>query len=74
MNPLDDLYIHYFRAMLADRLRRARSEEASRGASAIEWAIITGILAFIAITIGGVIYAKVQSAGSNINVGNGTAN
>lgn len=74
MNPLDNPYIDYARALLADRLRRARGEEAGLGASAIEWAIITGILAFIAIAIGGVIYAKVQSAGNNINVGNGTAN
>lgn len=71
MNPLDSPYILYARVLLADRLRRARDADGSRGASAIEWAIITGILAFIAIAIGGVIYQKVNSAGSNINVGNG---
>ncbi|MGI8328688.1 hypothetical protein ACRYCC_01915 [Actinomadura scrupuli] len=74
MNPLDDPLILYTRAWLGVRLDRLRTEERSRGASAIEWAIITGILASIAIAIGLVIFNKVKDAGNNIKVGNGTGN
>jgi Flp pilus assembly pilin Flp len=71
VNPLDSPYLVYLRVLFADRLRRAREEDRSVGASAIEWAIITGLLAFIAIGIGVVIYNKVKAAGNNISVGNG---
>ncbi|MCW2885854.1 MAG: hypothetical protein QOE54_5156 [Streptosporangiaceae bacterium] len=71
MNPLDNPAVVYARAWLDVRFRRLRSEDRSLGASAIEWAIITGILATIAVIIGGVIYTKVNSATANINVGNG---
>jgi Flp pilus assembly pilin Flp len=74
MNPLDSPYILYARVLICDRVQRLRKADGSRGASAIEWAIITGLLAFIAITVGGVILLKVNTAGSNIQVGNGTVN
>jgi Flp pilus assembly pilin Flp len=63
---------------LATRLHRLRTEagsadsgESSRGASAIEWAIITGILAAIAIAVGAVIRSKVSSAANSISTGDG---
>lgn len=70
MNPLDHPSVTYLRAMLGVRLDRLRSEEErSKGASAIEWAIITAILALIAITIGAVIQKKIQDKANSINTG-----
>jgi Flp pilus assembly pilin Flp len=67
MNPLTDPAIVYLRALLGHRLHRLRGgTDLSRGASAIEWAIITGILALIAIGIGVTIKNKVDEAASNI--------
>ncbi|RSN70320.1 MULTISPECIES: hypothetical protein [Actinomadura] len=69
-NPLNDPSVAYLRALLDDRLARLRDEdERSRGASAIEWAIITAILAAIAIAIGGIIMQKVQDKANSINTG-----
>jgi Flp pilus assembly pilin Flp len=65
----------YLRARLAahvHRLRLLRAEtDRARGASAIEWAIITGILAAIAIAIGAIIKSKVSSAANSISTGDG---
>ncbi|TDD64190.1 hypothetical protein E1293_41825 [Actinomadura darangshiensis] len=72
MNPLNDPIVVYLRAMLGARIARLRDadeEERSRGASAIEWAIITAILALIAITIGAVIQKKIQDKANSINTG-----
>jgi Flp pilus assembly pilin Flp len=67
MNPLHDPRILYLRTLLAVRVDRLRDgTDRSRGASAIEWAIITGILALIAIGIGVTIKNKVDDAASNI--------
>jgi Flp pilus assembly pilin Flp len=72
LNPLNDPTVVYLRAHLATRLYRLRAEaDRSRGASAIEWAIITGILAAIAITIGAIIKNKVKSAADSISTGDG---
>lgn len=51
LNPFNDPLVIYLRAMLGERVRRARTEERSLGVSAIEWAIITGMLAAIAIAV-----------------------
>ncbi|MCP9950635.1 MULTISPECIES: Flp family type IVb pilin [Actinomadura] len=70
LNPLHDPAVVYLRALVGDRLARLRAEdERSRGASAIEWAIITAILALIAITIGAVIQKKIQDKANSINTG-----
>ncbi|QKW40930.1 hypothetical protein HUT06_37940 [Actinomadura sp. NAK00032] len=70
MNPLDHPSVLYLRAMLGARVARLRAEEdRSRGASAIEWAIITAILALIAITIGAVIQKKISDKANSINTG-----
>jgi Flp pilus assembly pilin Flp len=72
LNPLNDPAVVYLRAQLATRLHRLRTEtDRSRGASAIEWAIITGILAAIAIAVGAVIRNKVRSAADSISTGDG---
>jgi Flp pilus assembly pilin Flp len=72
LNPLHDPIIVYLRAHLATRLHHLRTEtDRSRGASAIEWAIITGILAAIAIAVGAVIRNKVSQAANSISTGGG---
>ena len=72
LNPMNDPVVAYVRTYVESRIERLRTEtDRSRGASAIEWAIITGILALIAITVGWVIYNRVTSAANKINVDNG---
>ncbi|MFG2002509.1 hypothetical protein ACGFNU_25470 [Spirillospora sp. NPDC048911] len=68
MNPLNDPTIAYLRALLGVRLDRARAET-DRGASAIEWAIITALLAGIAIAVGAIIIKKVSDKANSINTG-----
>lgn len=69
-NPLNDPAAVYLRALVAARIARLRAEdERSRGASAIEWAIITAILALLAITIGAIITKKVTDKANTINTG-----
>lgn len=69
-NPLHDPFVVYLRAMAAARIARLRTEQdRSRGASAIEWAIITAILALLAITIGAIITKKVTDKANTINTG-----
>ncbi|RFS86332.1 hypothetical protein D0T12_06960 [Actinomadura spongiicola] len=69
-NPFNDPAVAYLRAVLGTRLARLRSdEERDRGASAIEWAIITAILALLAITIGAIITRKVTDKANTINTG-----
>ena len=69
-NPLNDPNVVYLRAVIGARLARLREDgERDRGASAIEWAIITAILALLAITIGAVITKKVTDKANTINTG-----
>lgn len=75
LNPMNDPAVTYIRTRVEARIDRLRTEtDRSRGASAIEWAIITGILALIAITVGWVIYHRVTAAANKINVDNGPGN
>jgi Flp pilus assembly pilin Flp len=75
LNPMNDPFIAYVRSHVELRIHRLRHEtDRSRGASAIEWAIITGILALIAITVGWVIFHRVNDAANKINVNNGPNN
>ena len=72
LNPMNDPLVTYIRSYVGSRIDRVRNEtDRTRGASAIEWAIITGILALIAITVGWVIYRRVTAAANKINVNNG---
>ncbi len=67
LNPLNDPLVAYAWSFVEARVERLRDDdEKSRGASAIEWAIITGLLAMIALGVGVVIYRKVRSAANNI--------
>lgn len=67
MNPLNEPFVEYLRVLAAKRLAAARGGD--RGASAIEWAIITGLLALIALAIFVIIKSKITSAANNINTG-----
>jgi Flp pilus assembly pilin Flp len=67
MNPLNEPFVEYLRVQLGKRLAAARGGD--RGASAIEWAIITGLLALIALAIFVIIKSKITSAANNINTG-----
>ena len=70
LNPLHDPLVVYLRGMVAARFARLRAEEErTRGASAIEWAIITAILALLAITIGAIIVKKTTDKANTINTG-----
>jgi Flp pilus assembly pilin Flp len=67
MNPLNEPFVEYLRVLVGKRLAAARGGD--RGASAIEWAIITGLLALIALGIYVIISNKITSAANNINTG-----
>jgi Flp pilus assembly pilin Flp len=67
LNPMNDPFVAYVWSAVQVRVQRLRGDEdRTRGASAIEWAIITGLLAMIALGVGVVIYRKVTSAANNI--------
>jgi hypothetical protein len=68
LNPWNAPAVVYLRAVLGCRLARLRDEETDRslGASAIEWAIITAILAVIALTIGATIQRLVVNKANSI--------
>ncbi|BDA64987.1 MULTISPECIES: hypothetical protein [Actinomyces] len=51
---------------LRDRLSQPSSDE--RGASTVEWVIITGILIALAAVAGRAVYAMVSEASSNLQV------
>jgi hypothetical protein len=57
--------VSYLIAMLHDRIHRARTAP-SRGASAVEWVIITAIVAGLAIIIATVITAGVNQKTADI--------
>jgi len=64
-NSFGDPVLSYFRVMIEARIEHARKNP-DRGASAIEWAIITGMLALIAIGIYAVIKTKIMGAANKI--------
>ncbi|REE98314.1 hypothetical protein [Thermomonospora umbrina] len=66
MNPLNDPAIVYLRAMVELRIHRARTEDRGVGVSAIEWAIITGMLAAIAIAVYAVIRGSIEDSAEKI--------
>jgi Flp pilus assembly pilin Flp len=67
LKPTNDPLVAYVWSIAQARVERLREDDArTRGASAIEWAIITGLLAMIALGVGVVIYRKVRSAANNI--------
>lgn len=67
MNPLQHPAVAYLRTVLAVRMDRLRAEEdRSAGASAIEWAIITGLIAAITLAIAVTIRNAIEGAANNI--------
>jgi hypothetical protein len=67
LNPLNHPDVVFLRAWLSVRVHHVRTTpDLSRGASAIEWAIITGLLAAIALVVGGIILKKTQDAANKI--------
>lgn len=67
LNPLNDPIVIYLRSMLGVRVHRLRSgEERSVGASAIEWAIITALLAAVAVGIGATIVNLIEKKAKSI--------
>lgn len=66
-NPLNHPVIQHLVLVVQARFERVRSEDSSRGASAIELAIITAVLAAIAIAIGTIVYNKIKTTANNIN-------
>ncbi|MBF4161773.1 hypothetical protein [Nocardioides acrostichi] len=49
-------------------VRIARARRAERGASMVEWVIITAILAALALSVGYLIVDKISSKASTINL------
>lgn len=56
----------YFRALLHTRLLRTRSD---RGASAVEWVVITALLVGIAIAVGAILMTTISNKATSINLG-----
>lgn len=67
LNPLAHPLVQHLLVLARARLDRARRQDASLGASAIELAIITAVLAAIAITIGTIVFNKIKTSANNIN-------
>jgi Flp pilus assembly pilin Flp len=66
---------HYLRTFLGLHMSRMRAalRDRDRGASAVELAIITGVLVVIAIAVLGVIHTFVTDQSKNISTNNNTA-
>jgi hypothetical protein len=56
--------------VLMARVDRLRRGDLSRGASAIEWVIISAVLGALAIAVGWIIYNKVNDKANQINITN----
>jgi Flp pilus assembly pilin Flp len=67
LNPLAHPLVQHLLVLARTRLDHARRQDASLGASAIELAIITAVLAAIAITIGTIVFNKIKTSANNIN-------
>lgn len=56
----------YLRILLAGHLDKARSE---RGASAVEWVVITGLVIGICIAVGAILMATISDGADQIDLG-----
>lgn len=77
-NSLFAPVVGYLRVMLSTRLAEARSEDRERGASVVEWVVITTIVVVLAVGVGIIITdaltAKANNAKDCINTaGTGAA-
>jgi Flp pilus assembly pilin Flp len=55
------------RVLLVGRIQRTRRSE--RGASAVEWVLISALLIGVAIAVGAIIMAKLTGKANNLNLG-----
>ena len=58
--------VTFLKILLDGRLDRSRRSE--RGASAVEWVIITAVLVTICVGIGAIILNKINSKANSINI------
>jgi len=58
--------VDYLRVMLSARLAAARSEDRERGASVVEWVVITTIVVVLAVTIGIIITNALNKKATDI--------
>jgi hypothetical protein len=70
MNLFESPVVVYLRTLLSDRVRRARTAP-TKGASAVEWVIITAIIAGVAMTLALLIQNLVTSKSAEISNGFG---
>ncbi|HTW18490.1 MAG TPA: hypothetical protein VMF51_25415 [Nocardioides sp.] len=56
----------YLRILIAGHLEKARSE---RGASAVEWVVITGLVIGICIAVGAILMNTISDGADQINLG-----
>jgi Flp pilus assembly pilin Flp len=64
-NLLDNPLVAFTLAYIRTRVEPLR-ERSDRGASALETAIIAAVLIAAAVLIGGIVYTKVQTAGTRV--------
>jgi len=60
----DTNQLRYLSIVLRGRMAKAHSE---RGASAVEWVVITALLIGIAVAVGGIILTKLQNKANSLN-------
>lgn len=65
MSPLNQTFV-FLRVVLAGKVEHARRSE--RGASAVEWVLITALLVGIAIVVGGIILNTLQEKANEIQL------
>lgn len=66
MNTVFDPALHYLRVSLTARYARARSEDAERGASAVEWVIISAIVVAIVVAVGFWLLTTLEAKGKQV--------
>ena len=66
MNTVYGPALHYLRVSLKARYARARSEDAERGASAVEWVVISAIVVLIVVTVGGWLLVTLENKGKQV--------
>ncbi|SDN91401.1 Flp family type IVb pilin [Actinacidiphila guanduensis] len=76
--PINDPMVNFLYVYLRGRIDRARSEDTSRGASAVEWvvisAIVVAIVAFVGYTINKALSGKATDVGNCITKSDGSSN
>jgi len=65
-NPTNQAVL-LLKVLVEGRIRHARRSE--RGASAVEWVLISALLIGIAIAVGAIILAKLTGKANNIDLG-----